>query len=189
MSNPGILSPLATESPCCDGTLEATPQPAAGDSTPRPCPECDALGRATPLATITSMRRSMRPIPADRVREAEAPWRACLSSACPVAYYGASATISVTEVSATVHHKARSPDPLICFCFEYRISALERSMHGTHSVNPIVLEIQSRCREGLGQCQIKNPEGRCCLRNIAQVLKTETSTSQGRDSPVGGGSL
>lgn len=131
----------------------------------------------------------MPPIPADRVRDTEAPWRACLSSACPIAYYGASTTILVTEVSATAHHKARAPDPLICFCFEYRISALERSMLGPDSVNPIVLEIQSRCREGLGQCQIKNPEGRCCLRNIAQVLKTETSTSQGRDSPVGGGSL
>ncbi len=133
------------------------------------------------------MRRSMRPIPADRVRSAEAPWRTCLSSACPVAYYGASATISVTEVSATVHHKARSPDPLICFCFEYRISDLEHPKRAPDSVNPVVLEIQSRCREGLGDCKNKNPEGRCCLQNIAQLLKRETSTSHARDPSFGGG--
>ena len=112
----------------------------------------------------------MSPIRADRVLEADIPWRACLSSACPVAYYGANTTISVAEVSATVHHKSLSSDPLVCFCFGYRRSDLERSKRSADSVNPVVREIRSRCRQGLGECQTKNPEGRCCLRNIAQIL-------------------
>ena len=98
-------------------------------------------------------------------------WHVCLSHTCRVAYYATERSISIDEVLEIVPHKKGSADPKICFCFEYRISHLARSVTGDTSVHPIVQEIRARCREGLGRCETKNPEGRCCLGNITELLR------------------
>jgi hypothetical protein len=139
----------------------------ASDVRHRRCPGCEDSGRSVSSETVHAMLGTTPTQSGDD----PVSWHVCLSHTCRVAYYATERSISIDEVLEIVPHKKGSADPKICFCFEYRISHLVRSVTGDTSMHPIVQEIRARCREGLGRCETKNPEGRCCLGNITELLR------------------
>lgn len=131
------------------------------------CPRCGATGRRVDPAT-----------PAALVKEtAQARWRGaplhfCGTASCEVVYYGDASPHVFREADLTVpvFQKSETPDRWVCYCFGHRVAHIESDVQrGGDSDIPAA--IAERCRAGLDDCTRKNPQGRCCLGNVRQVLR------------------
>jgi len=97
----------------------------------------------------------------------------CLDPECPTVYYSADGKQLFTEVDLREKVYQKHPDEdetLICYCFQYSVGGLRKEMHETgvcHAVEHITAGIQKKqCA-----CDIRNPQGDCCLGNVRQTIK------------------
>ncbi len=69
----------------------------------------------------------------------------------------------------------------ICFCFGYTEADIVED-YRSHGHSMIQRSIRDACRQGLSDCERLNPQGRCCLGDIAILLK---NLSQAGDASQG----
>lgn len=100
------------------------------------------------------------------------PWQRELSSQayyfcddpdCEVVYFGDDQQlIRQDALRLTVGQKSLSPDRHICYCFDIRLSDL-LSENSTVRLKSFVTE---KTRSSTCDCEIRNPSGRCCLKDF-----------------------
>jgi len=84
----------------------------------------------------------------------------CEDPACAVVYFGEDGSlIARDEVRGSVGIKEHSPAAPVCYCFGVtRADALS---------DPAIREyVVDKTRGGLCSCSIRNPSGRCCLKDF-----------------------
>lgn len=130
-----------------------------------PCPHCHDVGRPVSPATLEAQ------VLPDRLHAIEGrdTWRVCGSSACDVVYFDGEDCVRVGETAALPFHKATGAERRVCFCFGHTLSALEEDLR-EHGRSTIRARITEACRAGEDDCVRRNPKGRCCLGDVAQVL-------------------
>lgn len=130
------------------------------------CPQCDARGR-----TITPVTLEAQVVPArlDRLAEHEG-WRVCLSVSCEVVYFRDDEVVVLGETRGVPFNKSEDPVRLVCFCFGHTVAAVEAEVAAS-GTSVIGASIKAECKAGHDDCERKNPQGRCCLGNVGQVVK------------------
>jgi len=132
------------------------------------CPQCGEPGRKVGKITVEAHTlEAHRPSPND-----SDDWRFCRSSSCAVGYFVAgSEPILLDQMGTVPFPKSDAPERLVCFCFEHTVAAVAQDARsGPEST--IKATITEACRSGLDDCARKNPEGVCCLGNVAAVIRT-----------------
>ena len=118
-----------------------------------------------PLATVKALLAvSLR-------RLAHRRYRFCGTPDCPVVYFaeGGGQSFTVAEVRERVFQKAPGDDVFVCYCFRHTRGALRRA---TAAGRTAVLEdIEAGIRAGQCACELRNPQGACCLGNVRLVLR------------------
>lgn len=129
-----------------------------------PCPSCGIQGHRIDAITATAMLGD----PA----LATAPLRFCATEGCDVVYYGDGhpASFRTRDLSVTVFQKSADPCRLVCYCFGHSVESLEREV-ATRGASEVPELIAQQCKAGLDDCKRKNPQGRCCLVNVRDVLR------------------
>lgn len=94
----------------------------------------------------------------------------CRTSTCTVVYFQSGESLGLSDVQAVPFHKGKSPERLVCFCFQHSVVAVEEDV-GAGGVSAIEESIRAACRDGLDDCERKNPRGRCCLGNVRAVVR------------------
>ncbi len=145
------------ESCCTVNTTEA--------EAPATCPECGRPGRTVERITLKALLR-----PEGLARLEGAAHRFCPTSDCAVAYFGAGELFVREELAVPVFQKEPAGDRTVCYCFGITESDIRREIaaHGrsTASERVSALVKADRCA-----CELRNPQGRCCLGNVASVTR------------------
>lgn len=143
-------------------------QPAPG--LPRPpiqpglCPRCGEPGKAVLGQTVKSLLAiSLRAI--QRVQ-----YFFCRNRDCPVVYYPADGQqhFEMTELRERVYQKEPdAPQVQVCYCFDYRVGTLRDASAAERE--QIMADINAGIQAGQCACDLRNPQGSCCLGNVRAV--------------------
>jgi len=143
---------------CC------TVKPAAPTS-PILCPECGKPGRPVERITVKAMLR-----PGALMRLSAPEHRFCPTPACSVVYFGIEEVFHREEIVVPVFQKEPAGERTVCYCFAVTEADLRRELEQTgHST--ATAEISEHVRADRCACELKNPQGSCCLGNVATAVR------------------
>jgi hypothetical protein len=96
--------------------------------------------------------------------------RFCPAPECPVVYLGAGEVFQREDVGVPVFQKEPEGQRLVCYCFGISEGDIRRELaeagRSTAGDRVAALVKAERCA-----CEVKNPQGTCCLGNIAAATK------------------
>jgi Zinc binding domain len=122
------------------------------------CPQNGVLGRPVELKTVKSLLTH-----AGLADFEPAQFWFCQTPDCPVVYYSPLQTFDTTQLRVPVFQKMAEPKTPICYCFGF---TREEAIHHPEIVNTIEAHIKAkRCA-----CDLRNPQGSCCLTNLKRLL-------------------
>ncbi len=131
------------------------------------CPESKSMGRGIELVTVKALLK------ASSLRRLDgANYYFCPAPDCDVVYFDstASSCFRKTELLVRVGQK-ESEDPIpVCYCFEFTLEDLRRDLTSLGDTD-IPERITEEIRAGHCACEVKNPEGTCCLGNVRDAVK------------------
>jgi len=148
---------------CCtiDGSARAAPIQ---------CPQCGKTGRSVERITVKAL---LRPEALARLSAPE--HRFCATPECPVVYFGREEVFDREELAVAVFQKQPPGARTVCYCFAISEADIRRELvesgHSSASERIARLVRADRCA-----CEVKNPQGSCCLGNVAEATKGLATT-------------
>jgi hypothetical protein len=132
------------------------------------CPRCGKKGKTVKGITVESQLGDDAKVAFDHFEG----FRFCATADCSVAYYRSEDEIVFEKTSTRypIFQKEDSPQRLVCYCFNHSVQEIRDELARTgESVVPA--QIRESCKNGLDDCARNNPQGTCCLGNVARVVK------------------
>lgn len=130
-------------------------------TSPTRCPECGRQGRLVQRITVKAMLR-----PTALMRLSAPEHRLCSTPACRIVYFGRGEVFDREEIVVPVFQKEPEGDRTVCYCFAVTEGDIRREVAETGRAAAVeritVLVKAERCA-----CEVKNPQGSCCLGNVA----------------------
>ena len=128
------------------------------------CPRCGRTGWPVQIVTLKSL---LTPAAMRRLDVHEA-YHFCRVAACPVVYFSGDHIFTKDEVTVRVFQK-ESDDPLpVCYCFGITKQQVADEIERTGQSTAVQL-VSRYVKDGKCACELRNPQGRCCLGNLARV--------------------
>ena len=130
------------------------------------CPECGKTGKPVQKQTVNAMLSVT-------LRSAQdMNYLFCRTRKCPVVYFSADGDniFTVDKVRERVYQKEpEADDVLVCYCFRHTVDDIKNS---SAEVRLAVLEnIGTGINAGQCACDLRNPQGSCCLGNVRRLIK------------------
>jgi len=101
------------------------------------------------------------------------PYLFCRTPDCPVVYFSADGRRSFTrdQVRERIYQKEPDADDVfVCYCFRHTPGSIRAEVQATgHSA--AVDAINAGIQAGQCACDIRNPQGSCCLGNVRAIVK------------------
>jgi hypothetical protein len=139
-------------------------------SGPSTCPECGKAGRKIDRITVKGLLR-----PTALARLSAPDHRFCATPQCPVVYFGRDEAFGRDDILVDVFQKERPGDRMVCYCFRETDGAIRWEIQQTGR-SPAAERIAELVAAGRCACEVRNPQGSCCLGNIALVTRDAMST-------------
>ncbi|MFQ6057643.1 MAG: hypothetical protein ACE5MB_02025 [Anaerolineae bacterium] len=130
------------------------------------CPVCGQKGKPVKRITMQSL------LAISLLALRHVPYRFCLTPHCPVVYFATDGgqTFTTDQVRERVHQKNTSDDVPVCYCFRFTPADIRGELAET-GTSTVAARISQGVREGRCACEIRNPQGSCCLGNVQAVVK------------------
>lgn len=132
---------------------------------PARCASCGQAGRKVDPITVKALLR-----PEALARLSAPVHRFCPTASCPVVYFGEGEAFDREEVAVPVFQKDPAGDRTVCYCFAITEADLRREIVESGR-STAAQRITDHVKAGRCACEIKNPQGSCCLGNVAAVVK------------------
>lgn len=145
---------------------------------PTHCPECRQPGRSVERTTVKAM---LGPAALRRLSAPE--HRFCPTPRCQVVYFGAEEVFNREDVVAPVFQKEPAGDRTVCYCFAVTEADLRRQIR-EYGRSTASAEIAEHVEAGRCACELKNPQGSCCLGNVARATR-EAEANAAAEGGVG----
>ena len=130
-----------------------------------PCPVCGNAGRK--VSALTLDHHLPQPLRAEFGDEGTF----CLNPACDIVYCNrAGMLVRRGQTVLPVTIKDAGDDVHVCYCFEFKRSDLRRELNQKGKTD-IPDQIRKGVKDGRCDCERKNPQGACCLGNVAAAIK------------------
>lgn len=94
----------------------------------------------------------------------------CASACCPVVYFGAGDVFSREDVLVPVFQKEPEGLRTVCYCFDVTEDQIRREVQAT-GASVSAERIRVLLRDDRCACEVRNPQGTCCLGNVAAVAR------------------
>lgn len=130
------------------------------------CPICGERGKAVQGQTV----KALVSVSLREVQEVE--YLFCKTQTCPVVYFfpHSEQTFTVEQVRERVYQKEpNDEDVFVCYCFRYTAGKLRAA--SPESRMAIVDDINTGINAGQCACDLRNPQGSCCLGNVRGLIK------------------
>lgn len=131
------------------------------------CPSCNQKGKLMDTVTL----KAMLSVPLTQLRDV--PYLFCRTEHCPVVYYSADSAQGFSEnaLREKVHQKhPEDEEAFVCFCFRHTPASIRKEIQ-TAGRSTVVESITEGIKAGQCACEVRNPEGSCCLGNVRQAVK------------------
>lgn len=129
------------------------------------CPECHKTGKSVQGQTV----KALLSVSLRQVRDIE--YLFCRTSICPVVYFSSDGeqTFSVEQIRERVYQKEpHAGDVFVCYCFRHTVDEIHRV---TEQVRLSIPEdINADINAGKCACDLRNPQGSCCLGNVRRLI-------------------
>lgn len=133
----------------------------------RECPECGARGKGVDVVTLEHLLGEDALARLDRGTS----HRFCATPDCDVVYFAAGQSpFHQADLTVRVGLKVKEPPVPVCYCFGFTESDIEAQLAATGR-STVASEITARVKARECACEVKNPQGSCCLGNVATVTK------------------
>ena len=130
------------------------------------CPNCEKQGKKVDLVTLKSL---LVPEAMKRL-DPSSTYYFCRTPDCPVVYFDESASFTKDELTVPVFQKGISDSAPVCYCFGFNKKNIMEDV-AQNGKSTIREEVAQYVKEDICACEFRNPQGSCCLGNIAQVAK------------------
>ncbi len=137
------------------------------------CPICGMKGKPVQSQTV----KALLSVSLREVQDGE--YLFCKTRTCPVVYFSANGeqTFTVEQVRERIYQK--EPDNnnvFVCYCFRHTVGKLRTA--SPESRVAIIEDINQGINAGQCACDLRNPQGSCCLGNVRGLNKRlETSSA------------
>ncbi len=137
------------------------------------CPVCGERGKPVQGQTV----KALLSVSLRAVQDVE--YLFCKTQTCPVVYFSPDGeqTFTVEQVRERVYQKEPDrEDVFVCYCFRHTVGELRAAPPESHMA--IVDDINTGIDAGQCACDLRNPQGSCCLGNVRGLIKRlEASTA------------
>ena len=130
------------------------------------CPECGKVGKSVQGQTV----KAVLSVSLGEVRDLN--YLFCRTQTCPVVYFSADGeqTFILEQVRERVYQKEpEAEDVFICYCLRHTIGDL-RTASPQERIG-ILNDINAGINAGQCACDVRNPQGSCCLGNVRAMAK------------------
>lgn len=129
------------------------------------CPLCEQKGKNVQLLTLKAL---LQPSAMKKLEPNVLYWF-CSNPTCTIVYFTEGPTFFVKDdIKVPVFQKDKALDVFVCYCFGWtRENLIQSTQQNSDPVDEIRRHVQAkRCG-----CEVNNPQGSCCLGNVAAVIK------------------
>ena len=107
----------------------------------------------------------------------------CRTSDCPVVYFDAQGHFFIeAHLRERVHQKhPETADVFVCYCYRHTPGSIRTELTQRGETD-VVARITAGTKAGTCACEIRNPQGSCCLGNVGKVVKLITAEMAARAS-------
>jgi len=132
------------------------------------CPKCGNKGAKVGVITPKSLLKESALERFDEKRV----YRFCTTPSCDVVYFSDSSDLVFTkdEVKVKVTIKDESLVVNVCYCFGYTRQSILDEIEASGS-SKAVEDISAKMKDPGCSCDILNPQGGCCLKNVKAWIK------------------
>ena len=130
------------------------------------CPECGKSGKSVEGQTV----KSLLSVSLRQVKEVQ--YLFCRTQSCSVVYFSADGeqVFTMEQVRERVYQKEpEAEDVFVCYCFRHTVSELSTASHEGRIA--IVDNINAGISTRQCACDLRNPQGSCCLGNVNRMIK------------------
>ncbi len=96
----------------------------------------------------------------------------CGDAHCPVVYFSSDGrqAFTTSDLRERVYQKEPSgPDVLVCYCFQHTLGEIQAADQATRQA--ILANITRGIQAGQCACDLRNPQGSCCLGNVRALMR------------------
>jgi hypothetical protein len=140
-------------------------QEASGAHRERQCAECRSPGQGVAIVTLKALLR-----PRALARLAAREHAFCATAGCPVVFFSDTDTFRIDDVAVPVYQKLPSGRRTVCYCFDVDETEIRAEIEAT-GVSTIAERIKSLVGQNRCACEVRNPQGSCCLGNIVAIIQ------------------
>lgn len=130
------------------------------------CPDCGESGQSVATQTL---KQQVKPQHLETVERG--PFNFCRSASCDVVYFNADGVkLRKADLRNRVGLKETEDPVPICYCFGWTEKMAEDEIRATGKCT-IPARITAEVKAGNCACEIRNPQGSCCLGNVNAAVK------------------
>lgn len=136
------------------------------------CPVCGQKGKKVDSITLKVM------LDVSLLALQDRPYFFCRTADCDVVYFSADGAQSFTKekIRVPVHQKELGDETVpVCYCFRHTLATIRAELLATGQ-STVIEEINGGIKAGQCACEIRNPQGSCCLGNVRTVVKQISQT-------------
>jgi len=130
------------------------------------CPVCGEKGKIVQTQTV----KVMVSVSLRKVRDTK--YLFCRTKTCPVVYFSSNGEQSFTieQIREKVYQKQSDlEEALVCYCFQHKVGEIRTASSKARTA--ILDDINQGIRTGQCACDLRNPQGSCCLGNVNELIK------------------
>lgn len=135
-------------------------------TTTNTCPACSMKGKRVQGQTV----KALLSVSLREVQKVE--YLFCKTQNCPVVYFSSDGgqIFTVAQVRETVYQKEPNNDNVFaCYCFRHKVGDIRSASPEARTA--IVDNINTGISAGQCACDLRNPQGSCCLGNVRELIK------------------
>jgi hypothetical protein len=130
------------------------------------CPHDRSQGKPVKVLTLKSL---LVPQALERLNS-QADYQFCSSANCPIVYFSAEGdTFTTSDLKVPVFQKDPAKEVPVCYCFGWTRQRLQQDLEQQEQTLAIAA-ITTHIQAGRCGCEVNNPQGSCCLKNVRDYL-------------------
>jgi hypothetical protein len=135
------------------------------------CPICGMTGKLIRSQTV----KSLLSVTLREVQDIE--YLFCKTRDCPVVYFSPDGEqiFRVGQIRERVYQKEpENEEVFVCYCFRHKVGEIRTA--SSESLKAILDDINTGIDAGQCACDLRNPQGSCCLGNVRGLIKRISRT-------------
>jgi hypothetical protein len=84
-------------------------------------------------------------------------------------YFCEASTLLLHQLRTVPFHKSIDRARTVCFCFGHTVEEIVKEF-SRDGISTLQTTVRDACRRGETDCETRNPQGHCCLGNLAKVI-------------------